>query len=157
MGNDRFCRVSGFLLPTFLCPQKGSPSGRVAKKTRHKKAAHTASACRYPRAPMSPSFARQRSTWRQLPARSIGSSPALRTRTTVSLRNPSRRPCGKLCVGCRTTNVGAQNVFWEEQRAARKPTHSLPQMGAGNALAHAVEEVTEAGEALLGALATNKN
>jgi len=30
-------------------------------------------------------------------------------------------------------------------------------MGAGNALAHAVEEVTEAGEALLGALATNKN
>jgi hypothetical protein len=28
---------------------------------------------------------------------------------------------------------------------ARKPTHSLPQMGAGKALAHAVEEVIEAG------------
>jgi hypothetical protein len=31
----------------------------------------------------------------------------------------------------------------------QKPTHSLPQMGAGQALARAIEEVIEAGEALI--------
>ena len=131
----------------------------AAKKSRQKKAAHTASPGNSHGPPTSPSSTRQRSTWLQMPARSIGASPALRTRTTVSLRNPSRPPCGKRCVGCRTTNVGAQNVFLARTACftVRKPTHSLPQMGAGNALAHAVEEVTEAGEALLGALATNKN
>ena len=31
--------------PTFLCPPRGLPSGRTAKKSRQKKAAHTANSC----------------------------------------------------------------------------------------------------------------
>jgi hypothetical protein len=48
-----------------------------------------------------------------------------------------------------------QKTFCAPTFVVRKPTHSLPQMGAGEATTRAAEEVFEAGEAYNRALATN--
>ena len=57
--------------------------------------------------------------------------------------------CGKLCVGCRAADVGAQNVFWQEQRASLcESLHTVCRKGVVMVLLRlAAVRACEAGEA----------
>jgi len=95
----------------------------------------------------SPWLARQRASPCSLPTFYANASPASCARILTNTTEPPPPICGKLCVGCRTTEVGAPNFLARTLCfAARKPTHRLPQMGGGKAMTLATEEMIDAGE-----------
>ncbi|AUT51616.1 hypothetical protein C2L66_06905 [Paraburkholderia caribensis] len=80
----------------------------AAKKSRQKKAAHTASTCSCLRAPKG-SYASHGNHVTHVRCQRSEQAPHL-LRTPVlaqAAANGTRRPGGKLCVGCRTAEVGA--------------------------------------------------
>ena len=126
-GDRWYPRFSFFALASAFCfwfisvaPVRGGTHFLCRRKeSKQRKRAHTASSCCYPRALHVP--IPHATTFSRLPVANprCDASPTSSTRIAVKHAEPSRPLCGKRCVGERAAQVGAQNVFWQEQRASR--------------------------------------
>src|SRR6516164_8334920 len=102
------------------------------KESNQRKRAHTANPFFTHVPPTSPYFARQRAGVGSLPTYPIVASPASCIRRIANGIERFRPHCGKLCVGCRTTQGSAYVLLAHclvSRRfscAVRRPTHSLP-------------------------------
>ena len=90
------------------------------KESKQRKRAHTASACFYPRAPNVP-ISHAATCWvAAVASASSDASPTSYARTAANRDEPSRPPCGKLCVGRRAIRASARTAWARSMRAAAR-------------------------------------